>query len=159
MKLGMAVMVTAAALLVGCGGGGGVSGDKGEEGAKKVAEKIKSGSFKDLRPSEANLKTLFDDSVVADVLKHVDKIYGEIGKLELKEDPSDVVCYGTEDIKGGKAGELPGGYKRISDKLKPGVQVCRFKSGSMKVDGVMWADGKWFFIPKAFRAIASDDKD
>lgn len=139
-----------------CGSGSGISGDKGEPGAKEIAQKLKSdpATFAALKPSESDLKKLFEDSAVAPMQTYVEKMYGELKGVDMKEDASDIHCYESEAIKAWKDVEhLPGGYKRLGDKLKPGVVACSFKSGSNSWDGLMWIDGKWFFVAKPFRAI------
>lgn len=156
-QLGMMVAVLLGA--VACGPSSGISGETGEPGAKVIAEKLKSdpATLGALRPSEADLKELFDDSTVEPMKAYVEKMYTELKTVELKEDPSAVQCYETDEIKAWKdVQRLPGGYQRLGDKLKPGVVVCAFKSGGTSWDGLMWIGGKWFFIAKPFRALPKE---
>lgn len=151
------VLAAATFLLVlgGCGSKGGVQGDKGEAGAKVVLQKLKDDpkTLASLKPSEADLKELFDDSVIEPMKSHVEGMYNEVKSVDLKEDPT-IHCYDAEEIKAWKdIQSLPGGYQRMGDKLKPGVTVCSFKTGSTSWDGLMWVGGRWFFVAKPFRAV------
>jgi hypothetical protein len=108
-----------------------------------------------LKPTEADIKNLFDDATAPAIVKHVDAMYKE-GGLKLTEKPSEVHCYSGDDIKAWTKpveADLPGGYKRVGPRLKPGVTVCRAKVGTIQYDGFMLANGKWVLVPKPFRAI------
>ena len=55
-------------------------------------------------------------------------------------------------------GELPGGYRQQIDHFRPGTAIYGFrytepgKDVGMRYDGLFRVDGKWFLIPKAWRA-------
>ena len=155
----LAALMLCAVAAAACDDGAGISGEKGEVGATRIAQKLKDdpATLAALKPSESDLKRLFEDSAVSAVQTYVEKMYTELKSVDLKEDPSGVHCYGSEEIKSWKnVSHLPGGYQRLGDKFKPGVEVCAFKSGGTSWDGLMWVDGKWFFIAKPFRAIAQN---
>lgn len=144
------------------GPSGGVAGAGGVEGMKALLAAVKADPpkvTKSLQPTEADLKVLFDDSVVADLKAHVEKMFGgadmEKG-LTIDKEPTETNCFSVDDIKGwakAVSDELPGGYKRVGPKLKPGVTTCEFKIGGIAYDALMFANGKWYFVPKPFRAI------
>lgn len=143
------------AALAACGPKTGVKGEKGEAGARVVLGKLKSDpkTLASLKPSDADLKELFEESAVEPMKAHVAKMYDEVKSVDLEDDPA-VHCYATEEIKAWNDVQyLPGGYKQLGDKLKSDVVVCSFKSGGKSWDGLMWAGGRWFFVAKPFRAL------
>jgi hypothetical protein len=108
-----------------------------------------------LEPTAAELALIFDQSVLAAVGDHVEKLYRGMGDgLELKE-VRDVRCFSSDDIKAWTKDverSLPGGYRRVGPKLKPGLTLCRFK-GRLSYDSLVFVAGRWVFVPKPFRAI------
>jgi len=63
-------------------------------------------------------------------------------------------------VTGPALADLPGGYSRAGANFKSGVQFYGFKyvapgeTLGMSYDGVFSVDGKWYMIPKAWRAFA-----
>ncbi len=59
----------------------------------------------------------------------------------------------------GDAGEFPGGYRQIADKLKPDVTFYRFKfvrpgeTTGLAFDGLVHVNGRWVMFPKPYRAL------
>ena len=132
-----------------------------EDAKQRLAEFSKPGAdtaklTQALKPSADDLKAIFDQSVLAAMREHVDKMYASMGKgVEMKDAP-DVLCFSSDDIKSWTANaqrDMPGGYKRVGPKLKPGLTLCRFKAGGVSYDSLVSVGGKWVFVPKPFRAI------
>jgi len=85
---------------------------------------------------------------------YVEKVYAQLtpGRGAAKEGQ-------TEIMVGGPAlSELPGGYVQKIGHFKKGVEFYRFKyvepgkESGMAFDGLAKVDGRWIFIPKAWRA-------
>lgn len=63
-------------------------------------------------------------------------------------------------VTGPALADLPGGYSKAAANFKAGVQIYGFKyvapgeTLGMSYDGVFSVDGKWYMIPKAWRAFA-----
>jgi hypothetical protein len=178
-----------ALLLAGCGpkeAGGGTpapptsptqpSGDDAstypgtEEGAKALlAEFVKPSAdhaalTNSLRPTKADLEAIFD----ADLATKADAMYGpawDSGKLVVapKSGQTEVKIASatSEEIKSGTgaASELPGGWKEVAGKMKPGNRIYRFKfvkpgeDSGMAFDGLVFVNGNWRIVPKPWRAL------
>ena len=61
---------------------------------------------------------------------------------------------GTMDL-----GEFPGGYKKVTRYMKPGIPIVRFKfvkkgeTIGLAFDGMVYVDGRWKLLPKPYRAL------
>lgn len=139
-------------------GGGGLAGPATADGAKAVVadlQKDAKGTVAKLAPGADDMKKIFSDAAVAgDVKAHVDKLLEKAESFD-KGEP-EIHCASTDDVKAWKPEvekHFPGGYKRVGDKLAAGLTLCKFKLGSVSYDALVNAGGKWFFVPKPFRAI------
>jgi hypothetical protein len=134
-----------------------------------LAEFVKPGAdhaalTKPLRPTKADLEAIFE----ADLADKADKMYGpawDSGELVVapKTGQTEVKVFSatSEEIKSGTGGaaELPGGWKDVAGKLKPGVRIYRFKfvepgkDSGMAFDGLVYVNGNWRIVPKPWRAL------
>lgn len=141
-----------------------------EEGARALlAEFVKPGADHaaltgPLRPTKADLEAIFD----ADLATKADAMYGpawDSGKLVVapKSGQTEVKIASatSEEIKSGTgaASELPGGWKEVAGKMKPGNRIYRFKfvkpgeDSGMAFDGLVYVNGNWRIVPKPWRAL------
>jgi hypothetical protein len=141
-----------------------------EEGAKAMlAEFVKPGAdhaalSKALRPDKSDLEAIFE----ADLAAKADAVYGpawDSGDLVVAPKPGQtevkLSSATSEEIKSGTgaAADLPGGWKQVADKLKPGVRFYRFsfvepgKDSGMAFDGLVHVNGHWRIAPKPWRVL------
>lgn len=142
-----------------------------DDGAKQLLTDIRTGDAaamtKGLRPTSADYKAVFADDVAAKAESGYEKLWSD-PKTVIGAKPENtellLVKATTEDLqKGtGEASEFPGGYKRIAEKLKPGLTLYRWKYTKpgeklgMAYDGLVYVNGHWAWFPKPWRAIGSD---
>lgn len=138
-------------------GGGGIAGPATVAGAKAVVADLQKdvANLDKVIPSPDELKAIFSDAAAADaVAKHVQAMMSQ--KPEIAKGDPQVFCASSEDVKAWKPEverEFPGGYKRVGPKLGPGLTVCKFKIGGTSYDALINVKGKWYFVPKSFRAL------
>ncbi|MEZ4463477.1 MAG: hypothetical protein R3F60_28240 [bacterium] len=161
-------LVLFALTLAACGSSSGPPGT--EAGAKELLTKLldpgadHAALSKALRPTKADYEAVYGK----DAAEKLEATYGpawEQGKLVIK--PNDgqtelkLWSASAEELKAGtgNAGEFPGGYKKIADKLQAGVTIYRFKfvkpgeSLGMAFDGLVHVNGHWVIMPKPWRAL------
>jgi hypothetical protein len=134
-----------------------------------LAEFVKPGAdhaalSRQLRPTKADLEAIF----VSDLATKLEATYGpawDSGQLVIapKEGQTEVkVSSATgEEIKSGTGGakDLPGGWRQVADKLKPGIRMYRFqfvepgKDSGMAYDGLVHVNGNWRITPKPWRGL------
>jgi len=142
-------------------GGGGMAGPATVDGAKAVIAELQKdkANIDKVTPSADDVKAIFSDAGDAEkVATHVQEMLSK-HKEELPKGDSEVFCASSEDVKAWKPEvekEFPGGYKRVGPKLNGGLTLCKFKIGSVSFDALINVGGKWFFVPKAFRALRGE---
>lgn len=169
-------LAAGAPFIVACDSGSSASSSKfpgTEEGAKQMlAEFLKPGAdhaalSKPLRPTKDDYKAVYGaDS--ADKLASVYDPAWDKGEVVLKpnEGQTELKLWSatSEDLKNGtgNATDFPGGYKKVADKLQPGLTLYRFKfvkpgeDLGMAFDGLVFVNGHWALIPKPWRALAGE---
>lgn len=141
-----------------------------QAGAKALLEAFlkpgadQAGMTKSLRPSLDDYDTIF----VADAATNVKAKYEEQWnrndyKITAKEGQTELLLWQatTEELRDGTvdAKQFPGGYKKIADKLKPGLTFYRFKfvkpgdKHGMAFDGLVYVNGHWVMVSKPYRAM------
>jgi hypothetical protein len=141
-----------------------------EDGVKTLlAEFAKPGAdhaalTKPLRPTKADLEAIFE----ADLAAKADVMYGPVwdsGQLVVAPKPGQtevkIASATSEEINSGvgTATELPGGWREVAGKMKPGVRIYRFKfvepgkGSGMAFDGLVYVNGNWRIVPKPWRAL------
>jgi hypothetical protein len=141
-----------------------------DEGAKALLnEFVQPGAdhaalTKNLRPTKADLEAIF----TADLAGKADAVYGpawDSGQLVVAPKPGQtevkIASATSEEIKKGTgaAADLPGGWKQVADKLKPGLRLYQFKfvepgkDSGMAYDGLVHVNGNWRIAPKPWRAL------
>ncbi|MEP2777383.1 MAG: hypothetical protein ABJQ29_00905 [Luteolibacter sp.] len=127
---------------------------------KAIAEKLRLdlGNAASLKPTPEQVAAITATPEDAEILlAYVTAVYDALkpGKSAAKENQTVIKVTGP-DLK-----ELPGGYtQQISHFNKSGIQIYGFKylapgeKFGMSFDGLFLVDGKWVFIPKAWRAFA-----
>jgi hypothetical protein len=170
-----AALVAGAPSVVACQGGGSSATSKypgTEEGAKQLlGEFLKPGAdhpalTKQLRPSKDDYKAVYGDA--ADKLAATYDPVWDKGDLVIKPNEGQtelkLASASSDDLKNGtgNAGEFPGGYKKVADKLQSGVTLYRFKfvkpgeDSGMAFDGLVYVNGHWVIIPKPWRALGGE---
>lgn len=125
-----------------------------------------------LKPTAQELKKLFDPSIAAQLMQHINEMY----ETPPIADPGD--GYPKLKITAANAGLLrwpnelsekfPTGYRNIAGWLQPQYiwltwRYCEEKAtdtptqniGGVHYDGLVWVESRWVWIPKAFRAVSS----
>ena len=117
-----------------------------------------------LRPTRADLEAIFD----ADLAAKLDAMYGpafDSGQLVIAPKPGQtgvtIASATSDEIKSGTGAaiELPGGWREVANKMKPGVRIYRFKfvepgkDAGMAFDGLVYVNGNWRIVPKPWRAL------
>ena len=141
-----------------------------EEGAKALVEGFLKpdadtvAMTKSLQPSSEDYKAIFVDDVVTKVRAKYEEQWGETGwEIKAKEDQTEVLIWKatTEELREGTgdSSHFPGGYKKVADKLKPGLTFYRFKyvkpedKHGMTFDGLVHVNGHWVMVSKPYRAM------
>jgi len=134
-----------------------------------LAELVKPGAdhmgiSKQLRPTTADYKALFDASSAA----KLDAVYGkewDAGNLVVAPRPgqTEVKLFSatSAELKAGtgEAKDFPGGYKRMAKHLAPNARFYRFKftepgkDAGMSFDGLSHVNGHWVLVPKPWRGL------
>lgn len=169
-------LAVVAPVIVACDGGKSSETSKypgTEEGAKQLlGEFLKPGAdhaalSKPLRPSKDDLKAVYGAEAADKLAATYDPAWDK-GELVIK--PSDgqtelkLWSATSEDLKNdaGNAKDFPGGYKKVADKLQPGITLYRFKfvkpgeDLGMAFDGLVHVNGRWVIIPKPWRALGGE---
>ncbi len=126
---------------------------------RRIAEELREnlGNVEALKPGVAEIEAICATSAAAEKLaEYVESVYAEIPRegSAAKEGQTEIL------VTGPAPGDLPGGYSRQAEHFKPGINFYGFKyvkpgeTLGMSYDGLFEIGGKWFFIPKAWRAFA-----
>jgi hypothetical protein len=142
--------------------GGAPAGDAPADGGEKdqvveIAKKLGAdlGNAAPLKPTAAQIAAISATPEAAEKLAvYVEAVYKELtpGKPAAKASQTVIKVVGP-DLK-----ELAGGYGKEIANFKPGLRIYGVKylepgaELGMSFDGLMPVDGKWIFIPKAWRA-------
>ncbi len=129
------------------------------ENVRRIAAELRDslGNVEGLKPGEAQIKAICATAEAAEKLTaYVKSVYAEIPRegSAAKADQTEIL------VTGPSLSDLPGGYSKQANHFKPGVQFYGFKyvmpgeTLGMSYDGIFQVDGKWYFIPKAWRAFA-----
>ncbi|MFW5738905.1 MAG: hypothetical protein ACOC1F_00920 [Myxococcota bacterium] len=117
-----------------------------------------------LRPSTEDYGDIFVDDVLTEVRSKYEERWNE-GKYEIKakEGQTKVLMWKatTEELREGTgdSSDFPGGYKKVADKLEPGLTFYRFKfvkpddKHGMTYDGLVFVNGHWVIVSKPYRAM------
>jgi hypothetical protein len=175
LSFALALAASAPLVVVACNGGAANSSKfpGTEEGAKQMLnEFLKPGAdhaalSKPLRPTKDDYKAVYGaDS--ADKLASVYDPAWDKGEAVLKPNEGQtelkIWSASSEDLKNGtgNAADFPGGYKKVADKLQPGLTLYRFKfvkpgeDLGMAFDGLVFVNGHWVLIPKPWRALGGE---
>ena len=124
---------------------------------RAIAEELRLdlGSAAPYRPDAAQVAALA--ATPGDALKlqaYVDLVYAELilGQAAAKEGQTEILVSGPDLT------DLPGGYSKHAEHFKSDARFYRFKyvkpgeDLGMSFDGLTQVNGKWIFIPKAWRA-------
>jgi hypothetical protein len=127
-----------------------------EAEVKKIAEAIRADFQKasQYKPTGDALTAIAaSDEAKQKLQRYCDAVYGELPPGGAGEqNQTEILVFGPD------INELPGGYKKAIEYLKPNVKIYGFKyvrpgeKLGMSYDGAFQVDGKWYFLPKAFRA-------
>lgn len=117
-----------------------------------------------LRPRKKDVEATYTDKAAAHYFDHYNKLYDNrpviVGKPENTE--LAVWLFKTDDVIAWTAAveaDLPGGYKKAKDYLKPGVPLVRFKfvkpgeKLGMAYDGLFYVNERWVFMPKPWQSL------
>lgn len=119
---------------------------------------------KALKPQAEDYAAYFDGDAADKAKKGYEKLWSDPkAVISPKDGQTELLLWTatTDDLKAGKgnAGKFPGGYKRVADKLKPGITVVRFKfvkpgaKIGMAFDGLAYVNGHWAFFPKPWHVL------
>ncbi len=117
-----------------------------------------------LKPQPEDYAAYFEGDAAGKAKKGYEKLWSDPkAVISPKDGQTELLLWTatTDDLKAGKgnAREFPGGYKKVADKLKPGVTVVRFKfvkpgkKLGMAFDGLAYVNGHWAFFPKPWRVL------
>ncbi len=146
---------------------------QGKAEAEKLLKKfLKDGTdqgalIKTLVPKPADYAAVFVGDAAAKAKAHYEKTLakaGEGGGSLNKPGQTELLLWAasSEDIKAWKGNaekKFPGGYKRIGDKIKPGLTWIRWKfvkpgeTLGMAFDGLVFVNGHWAWFPKPWKAL------
>ena len=167
----MLVLAALTFTAVGCKKGGATAKYPGtEEGARQLLTDIRvssdaRGMTLALKPSSDDYKAVFVGDAAAKAEAGYDKIWSD-PKAVISAAPTNteltLAKATTEELQswtGAAATDFPGGYKRVADKLKPGLTVYRWKYVKpgerlgMAYDGLVHVNGHWVWFPKSWRML------
>jgi len=171
------VFVALALTVVGCkkeGGAAATSKYPGtEEGAKQLLTDVRvspdaKAMTLALKPTSDDYKAVFVDAAAAKAEAGYEKLWSDpkavIGaspantELLLSKATTDDLQKWTSDAEA----NFPGGYKKVADKLAPGLTVYRWKYAKpgeklgMAYDGLIFVNGHWAWFPKPWRVLGAD---
>ena len=141
-----------------------------EDGAKALLESAQKKDAnltemsKSLRPSAADYSAIFVDDVVGMAkTKYEEHWTNEDYVLEVKEGQTELLLWKAtrEQLLNGSGdvAEFPSGYKKVAEKLRPGLTFYRFKfvkpgdKHGMTYDGLVFVNGHWVMVSKPYRVI------
>ncbi len=141
-----------------------------EEGAKALLQGFlaagadRAAMTRSLRPAAEDYEAIFTADVLTDVKAKYEEQWGkEEYVVEAREGQTELQLWKatTEQLRDGSgdANQFPGGYKKIADKLKPGLTFYRFKfvqpgdKHGMAYDGLVFVNGHWVMVSKPYRAL------
>ncbi len=141
-----------------------------EDGAKALLESfLQPGAdhvamTKSLRPAYADYDAIFVEKVVTPVRDTYEELWNRNNYLIKNEEGQTKLLMWkatTEELneRTGDSDKFPGGYKKIADKLKPGLTFYRFKfvkpgdKHGRAFDGLVFVNGHWVIVSKPYRAI------
>ncbi len=114
-----------------------------------------------LQPDPADYTTVFTPDLAPKLEAAAAKIWSSGEAVSGKPGQTEVLLSSatTDDFKAwnDKADNFPGGYKKIVDKLQPGVVLYRWKfvepgkKIGMAFDGLAFVNGHWAWFPKPWR--------
>lgn len=116
-----------------------------------------------LRPTTKDYQAVFAPELADKAEKTNDKLWAD-PKAVISADPAntELVIFSatSEELKSGAgaASDFPGGYRKVAEKLQPGLTWYRWKytkPGStlgMAYDGLVFVNGHWAWFPKPWRA-------
>ncbi len=121
---------------------------------------------KNLIPKSGDYAAVFVGDAAAKAKTAYEKQFknvGGAGKLS-KPGQTELLLWAasSEDIKAWKGNaekKFPGGYKRVGDKIKPGLTWIRWKfvkpgeTSGMAFDGLVFVNGHWAWFPKPWKAL------
>jgi hypothetical protein len=178
IRRSLVVLVVLAFVAVACkkegGGGEAVAKYPGtEEGAKQLLTDIRTGDAaamtKALKPTSADYKAVFEGDAAAKAEAAYEKLWSDPkAVIGAKPENTELLLSKatTDDLKKWTAeaeASFPGGYKRVAEKLKPGLTVYRWKYTKpgeklgMSFDGLIHVNGRWAWFPKPWRAVGGDE--
>jgi hypothetical protein len=141
---------------------------KDEAGARAVAEKLAAPGAdlaalsKELRPTSADYAAVYEPAFAAELEKMYTPVW-DSGQLVIGHHPGQTQVLlriaTAEEFKAGAAKGFPGGYRKVAEKLQPGVTLYAFdfvepgKTLGMAYDGLVKVNGHFRIIPKPWRAV------
>ena len=171
------VIVTLALAAVACkkgGAGGEASKYPGtDDGAKQMLADIRTSPDAKamtlaLKPTSADFKAVFVGDAAAKAEAGYEKLWSD-PKAVIKAAPENTELLfskaTTDELKQWTAGaeaDFPGGYKKVADKLQPGLTVYRWKYAKpgeklgMAYDGLIYVNGHWAWFPKPWRVLGGE---
>ncbi len=115
-----------------------------------------------LRPTRADLDLIFKPDLADGAAGIVDKVFAR-GQIAPKPGQTELLIFiaSTDDIinRTPALRKLPGGYKRVGDKVNPGIPVVRFKfvrpgeKLGMAFDLLYRVNGRWVLVPQIWRLL------
>jgi hypothetical protein len=171
------VIVTLALAAVACKKGGG-SGETSkypgtEDGARQMLTDIRTSPDAKamtlaLKPASADYKAVFAGDAAAKAEAGYEKLWSD-PKAVITASPANTELLlskaTTDELKQWTAAaeaDFPGGYKKVADKLQPGLTVYRWKYTKpgeklgMSYDGLIFVNGHWAWFPKPWRVLGSE---
>jgi len=141
-----------------------------EEGAKALLQGFlkpgasRSEMSKSLKPSDADYDAIFDTDVATKAkAAYAEHWNNEDSILEAEEGQTELLLWKatTEQFRDGSGdvSEFPSGYKKVADKLKPGLTFYRFKfvkpenKHGATYDGLVFVNGHWVMVSKPYRVV------
>lgn len=128
-----------------------------ESEVRKIAEALSAdlGRAKQWKPGAEALAAIAAAPEEAEALAaYADTVFGQIPSGQPGSKPGQTEIL----VRGPGLEELPGGYSQNIGHFKPGVKFYGFKyvepgeTLGMAYDGIFQVEGKWYFLPKAWRA-------
>jgi hypothetical protein len=115
-----------------------------------------------LRPSTEDYQAIFDGEAVTEArAKYEEQWSQDAYVIEIKEGQTELQFWKatTEELRDwtGDAHQFPGGYRKVADKLKPGLTFYRFKfvkpgdKHGMTYDGLVFVNDHWVLVSKPYR--------
>jgi hypothetical protein len=132
----------------------------GETAPKLISQLTRPKFVQSLKPTQADLKKLFDEYLVDSLTACVEAIYKQQPRIQPLEYDSSIEVFaspaGLLRWPNMLSNKFPGGYRDIAGWMNPHCiwmawTITTPVGGATRYDGLVWLENKWLWLPKIFR--------